>query len=188
MQVGREQVLQLGAPALRQPSQRVENIDTPAFQQRLARLQTTLVAFRDAHGFGRAIAAPQIGLAERFIAIDLGAGPFAVINPTVTWRSAETFTLWDDCMSFPDLLVKVRRHRSISLQYTDAEGTEHAWRELAPDAAELLQHELDHLDGVLAVDRAKQSDDIVTRAAFAARRAFYQAQVDGLPGRLTLEL
>lgn len=182
MKVGREDVLQLGEPALRESSRPVADVADPAFAGRVQRLFHTLAAFRAAHGFGRAIAAPQIGFAERFIAVDVGDGPFAVINPTVTWRSAETFTLWDDCMSFPDLLVKVRRHCSLSLSYIDGDGRPREWRNLPRAHAELMQHEIDHLDGILAVDRAASAGDIVTRAGFAERRAYYEGLVDGDPG------
>lgn len=180
MIVGRENVLQLGAPALRERSLPVADPSAADFAERVQRLFHTLAAFRAEHGFGRAIAAPQIGFAERFIAVDLGDGPFAVINPVISWRSQETFTLWDDCMSFPDLLVKVCRHSSLSLNYLDEQGQSQTWQRLPRAASELMQHEIDHLDGVLAVDRAASPDDIVTRAAFAERRAFYERQVDGL--------
>lgn len=180
MRVGRENVLQLGAEALREDSQPVADVRDPDFAERVQRLFHTLAAFRAEFGFGRAIAAPQIGFAERFIAVDLGDGPFAVINPEITWRSDETFSLWDDCMSFPDLLVKVRRHTSISLAYLDRHGQRRTWADLARAPSELMQHEIDHLDGVLAVDRAQCRDDIVTRAEFQQRRGFYAARVDCL--------
>ena len=46
--------------------------------------------------------------------MDLGAGPFVLIDPEIRWRSDETLPVWDDCLSVPDRLVRVRRHRSIS--------------------------------------------------------------------------
>ena len=188
MRVGDEDVLQLGTPALRERSQPVADVDAPGFAERVQRLFLTLAAFRAAHGFGRAIAAPQIGFAERFIAVDLGDCPFVVINPDITWRSVETFSLWDDCMSFPDLLVKVRRHRSVSLAYLDGQGRRHTWLKLPPAASELMQHEIDHLDGVLAVDRASAKDDIVKRTDFERRLDFFARQVDGLPSMSSAEV
>ena len=62
-------------------------------------------------------------------------------------------TLWDDCMCFPDLLVKVQRYRSCKIIFRDIEWKEHAML-LEGDLSELLQHECDHLDGILAVSRA----------------------------------
>ena len=164
-------VLLLGDPRLRQRSAEVAGCDARAFEA----LASTLDEFRRTHGFGRAISAPQIGIAQRFIAVNLGQGTFFVVNPVITWRSDETFTMWDDCMSFPDLLVRVERARSLSLDYVDAHGKRKEWRELDQAAAELLQHEIDHLDGILAVDRGKE---LVMRKEYERNREFFDAQVD----------
>jgi peptide deformylase len=167
-------VLLLGDPRLRVRSAEVERYDRDAFDA----LAATLAAFRAKHGFGRAISAPQIGIARRFIAVNLGKGTFFVVNPVVTWRSEETFTMWDDCMSFPDLLVRVRRVQSLSLDYVDEQGKPRQWRDLDQAAAELLQHELDHLDGVLAVDRALDQQSLVLRAEYQRQREHFDAMVD----------
>ncbi|HEX2059337.1 MAG TPA: peptide deformylase [Thermoanaerobaculia bacterium] len=167
-------VLLLGDPRLRVRSAEVERADAQAFDA----LAATLDAFRKKHGFGRAISAPQIGIAQRFIAVNLGKGTFFIVNPVITWRSDETFTMWDDCMSFPDLLVRVRRAKSLSLGYVDEHGRPHEWREMDQAVAELLQHEIDHLDGVLAVDRAIDRDSLVMRGAYDANREYYDAMVD----------
>jgi threonine dehydratase/peptide deformylase len=143
-------ILVLGDPRLRARCAAVEAVDAAE----LAQLAAALAGARARLGFGRAIAAPQIGLPRRIVMVDLGAGPFPVINPEITWRSDELFELWDDCFSVPDRLVRVRRHRSISLAFRDHAFRPRVWRELPADLAELLQHELDHLDGVLMVDRA----------------------------------
>ena len=164
-------VLLLGDPRLRERSTEVTTFDPHAFRE----LAATLDAFRKQHGFGRAISAPQIGIAQRFIAVNLGRGTFFVVNPEVTWRSGETFTMWDDCMSFPDLLVRVERVKSLSLRYVDEHGEAKEWKELDAAASELLQHEIDHLDGVLAVDR---SMDLVMRREYERNRAYFDAQVD----------
>jgi len=156
----------------------VEDVRDPGFLAAAARLEATLTAFRRAHGFGRGIAAPQIGALDRFIALDLGEGPFVLVNPEITWRSRDTFTLWDDCMSFPFLRVKLRRHASISLRYQDRAGAEKAWAELAPAESELLQHELDHLDGVLAIDHALDRNALVSREVFEQDRERFLAEVD----------
>ena len=167
-------VLLLGDPRLRVRSAEVESFDFDAF----GALSETLDAFRKTHGFGRAISAPQIGIARRFIAVNLGQGTFFVVNPVITWRSEETFTMWDDCMSFPDLLVRVRRAQSISIDYVDENLKPHTWNELDQAAAELLQHEIDHLDGILAVDRAIDRDSLVLKPLFDAERERFAAMVD----------
>ena len=89
--------------------------------------------------------------------------PVVLLNPEITTKSIEMMEVWDDCMSFPQLLVRVRRHRSITVTYRNLE-----WEEMVLDAegdlAELLQHEIDHLDGVLAVMRAADERSFVTRS------------------------
>lgn len=167
-------VLLLGDPRLRLVAKDVERFDAAPFDA----LASTLETFRRTRGFGRAISAPQIGIAQRFIAVNLGGAPFFVVNPVITWRSDETFTMWDDCMSFPDLLVRVARARSISLDYVDERGKPRQWRELDQAAAELLQHEIDHLDGILAVDRALDAESLVLRAAYETNREYHDARVD----------
>jgi len=163
-------ILQLGDPRLRWPSTPVEDACAPDTRAALARMHAALAAFRTAHGFGRALSAPQLGLRRRLVAFDLGRGPRALINPRIVSRSEETFTLWDDCLCFPDLLVRVRRAASISLEFVDERGRTQRWSDLRPAEAELFQHELDHLDGILAVDRAVDAESVVTRAEFQADR------------------
>jgi peptide deformylase len=142
-----------GDPRLREVAQPVAGISAELTAE-IAQLAATLTGFRKRHGFGRALAAPQIGIPRRIILVDLGAGPFVVMNPEIRDRSAETFEVWDDCFSVPDRLVRVRRHRSISLGYRDERFRRRQWDHLPPDLAELLQHEIDHLDGILMTDRA----------------------------------
>ncbi len=86
--------------------------------------------------------------------------------------------MWDDCMSFPDILVRLRRHRSISLHYHDEAGRDHHWSDLEIAESELLQHETDHLDGVLAIDHALDRESIVLRPLFEARYEEIRATVD----------
>ncbi|MCD4684957.1 MAG: peptide deformylase, partial [Anaerolineae bacterium] len=96
--------------------------------------------------------------------------PVMFFNPVLDQFSEDMITLWDDCMSFPDLLVCVRRHVSCRITYRDQNWTEQQMT-LDGDLSELLQHECDHLDGVLAVARA------IDGAAFCLRseRQFTEA-------------
>ena len=115
-------------------------------------LHDTLIDFRIQYKAGRAISAPQIGVMKRLVYMHIDA-PVVFINPVLDNMSKEMFTLWDDCMSFPDLLVRVRRHKHCRITYRDRDWQEQTqW--LEDDLAELLQHECDHLDGILAVSRA----------------------------------
>jgi peptide deformylase len=86
--------------------------------------------------------------------------------------------MWDDCMSFPWLMVRVRRHRSISLSYTDGAGRRRDWSGIDLATSELLQHELDHLDGILAIDRVESTSDVVAREVFDRMPGLFAAKVD----------
>jgi peptide deformylase len=175
-------VLLLGDARLRVRSAEVTEVGQAPFRATCATLAATLEAFRRARGFGRAISAPQIGIPLRAIAVNLGSRTFFVVNPVVTAKSEATFTMWDDCMSFPDLLVRLARNVSISLEYVDEEGRPHGWQDLDLPASELLQHEIDHLDGILAVDRALDRDSLVVKAQFDADFDFHAARVDYMIG------
>ena len=76
--------------------------------------------------------------------------PTVFINPVLHDKSDDMMIVWDDCMCFPDLLVKVQRHASCMIDYMDLEWTSRSMK-LDGDLSELIQHEYDHLDGILAV-------------------------------------
>jgi peptide deformylase len=172
------EILLLGNPLLREETTEVSNFLDQDFKNGTADLKDTLEAFRRKNGFGRGIAAPQIGIAKRIIALNLGKGPFVLVNPQITWRNDETFTLWDDCMSFPDLYARVRRSTSISLVYQDETGIPREWEHLDKAESELLQHETDHLQGILAIDRVLDGKDIIYKTEFDTNRDFYLQKVD----------
>ena len=170
-------VLLVGDPHLRRLAAPVSRAE-PSLMDDVAALHATLARFRAEHGFGRAIAATQIGVVRRFIALNLGEGPFTMFDPEIVWRSGETFTLWDDCMSFPFLLVRVARDVSISVEFEDGAGCRQRWDRLDRATSELLQHEIDHLDGVLALDRAVDRDAIVAREVFESMPERFAELVD----------
>ena len=172
------EILQLGDPGLRLVSKPVDDIRNPEFVSNQQRLHATLADFHKANGWGRAISAPQIGVPQRFIALNLGDGPKLLINPEIVWTSSETFTMWDDCMSFSPLYVRLRRYQSISVEFKDENGASQGWFNLDTATSELLQHEIDHLDGILAIDRAIDRDSIVMREVFQAHRQYFADQVD----------
>ncbi len=171
-------VLLLGDPGLRKVCRAVDDVNSDDFRFYRDRLHATLEAFRAEHGFGRAISAPQIGVGLRFIAVNLGGEAFTMVNPEISWCSAEMFTMWDDCMSFPFLLVRVRRHRGISVRYLDDHGTVKIMDRLDQATSELLQHEIDHLNGILAVDHAIDRESIVSREVFAENPESFAAKAD----------
>jgi peptide deformylase len=125
-------------------------------------LHDTLMDFRSRFGAGRAIAAPQIGVMVRLIYVHIDK-PLVMFNPVLTDKSDEMIEIWDDCLCFSDLLVRVRRHKTCRIEYRDL-----AWQkqslDLKGDMSELLQHECDHLDGILAVSRAIDGHSFALRS------------------------
>ncbi|MCU0450117.1 MAG: peptide deformylase [Bernardetiaceae bacterium] len=149
---GLADILQLGHPLLYQVCEPVQPADLPQVPAWVADLHQAMQEIRAKYGFGRGIAAPQLGIMKRLVYLNLDR-PLVLLNPEFTYRSPETFELWDDCMSFPNLLVRVRRHQAVTLQYRDEHWQPRQWH-LTDGLAELLQHECDHLDGVLCIMRA----------------------------------
>lgn len=146
-------ILRLGDERLYQPSQPVKKSELPALDETVQDLHDTLMEYRRAYGAGRAIAAPQIAVPKRIIYMSNGERSFTLINPNMQFLDDKMMEVMDDCMSFPGLKVKVMRHRWCVVTYRDRDWQEH--RLLAEDdMAELLQHEYDHLDGILATMRA----------------------------------
>jgi peptide deformylase len=88
----------------------------------------------------------------------------------ITERSAEKIVVWDACLSFLSIFLQVERHREITVRYQDLSGE---WREIRAgeerNLSELLQHEVDHLDGILAVDRITDIRTMCTREEFEKR-------------------
>ena len=158
-------ILQLGDPMLRAVSTPVSGFREaePIFQD----LRDTLHAFRRTHGFGRGISAVQIGEPKRLIYIEFEGAAYRLQNPVFRSLSQEKFRLWDDCFSFPDLLVYLERSVAVTLDYEGEDGARSL--EASGPLSELLQHEMDHLDGVLAVDRAIGRNGLCTRAEWERR-------------------
>lgn len=162
-------VLTLGNPKLREISKPVAEFKAPPLVTDARALHNVLLKFREEHGFGRGIAAPQLGIMKRMIALNLNGKQTTMLNPEVIWNSPEEFSLWDDCMCFPDLLVRLKRNSSITVQFQDESGSTCTWEKLDPATSELLQHEIDHLNGVLAIDRAIDKESISYKANVSDR-------------------
>jgi peptide deformylase len=100
--------------------------------------------------------------------VELDKKRWVMVNPEITDVGPDDFTVWDDCFSFPNVLVRVNRAYAITLQYQDLKGKTQTM-ELTGPMAELLQHEIDHLDGILAVDRAAGVDPFAFRSEWIKR-------------------
>ena len=147
-----DQILKLGDPRLYLVSDPVAKEEKISFRKTIMLMADCIVAFRAKYGQGRAIAAPQVGLQKRIIVLNI-EHPYAIYNPEFFEKSNQQIEIWDDCMSFPELYIKVCRHHSLKMKFRDENWVEQIW-ELHGDMAELLQHEYDHLDGILATMRA----------------------------------
>lgn len=161
-------ILELGDDTLRR-------VSAPAADPQQARrvmqdLEDTLADFRRRHGFGRGISAIQIGEPLRLIFLLVEGRRYELVNPVFVEKSAELFEMWDDCFSFPDLMVRLRRHVRVVIEHEDLEGARHRL-EAEHALAELIQHEMDHLDGVLAVDHARSSRDLMTRSEWLRQQS-----------------
>lgn len=147
-----KEILLLGNPNLYVISKEVHKSEIQGIKRIVSDLHDTMMDFRAKYQAGRAIAAPQIGVRKRIIYMNID-GPVVFVNPTLSNLSDEMIEIWDDCMCFPDLLVKVKRHRSCTIQFRDENWNPQSMN-LKDALSELLQHEYDHLDGILAVTRA----------------------------------
>jgi peptide deformylase len=156
-----QDILLLGNPRLYEVSEPVLKEEISKVQSVIQDLHETMMEFRRKYGAGRAIAAPQIGVLKRVIYMHID-GPIAFINPILDNLSKEMIEVWDDCMCFPELLVRVRRHKSCTIQYRDMNWNQKSMG-LEDSLSELMQHEYDHLDGVLAVSRAIDSKSFALR-------------------------
>jgi peptide deformylase len=164
----RRPILLLGHPTLWERSEAVDP-RTAASRAVVRDLVDTLAEFRRERGFGRAIAAPQLGVLKRAIVVRVPGGfEGALLNPRIAEESRERFELWDDCFSFPELMVRVERARRVRVEYEDEHGAPAALH-AEGDLSELLQHEIDHLDGMLAVDRAVGPRAFLARAEWERR-------------------
>lgn len=100
----------------------------------------------------------------RILLFDLGSGPFLMINPEVLWRSKEMVEVWDDCMCAPEIAVRVLRHRSLTISFHDEHRKEIRMETTPESLSELVQHEIDHLDGILMTDRRLSDSDVFSRS------------------------
>lgn len=124
---------------------------------------------------GIGLAGPQVGVLERILVMDVAGEdekprPLRLINPEITWRSEETATHSEGCLSIPEMYADVTRPAAVRVRYLDETG---AAQDLAAEGllATCVQHEIDHLDGVLFVDHLSplKRNMIVRKVAKAQR-------------------
>jgi peptide deformylase len=153
-------IRQYGDPALRMRAREVESFDDDL--RRLADRMTTLM--HEAQGVG--LAATQVGVLQRVFVFSDEGEDRVLVNPVVT-KASETLETDDEgCLSLRDVLVPVERPVAVTIEGRDLDG-EPVSLDLELPSARVVQHELDHLDGVLIIDR---TDDASRRAALARLR------------------
>lgn len=149
--MARREIVIMGDPVLREQAQDVE-----AFDEDLRRLVRDMFeTMYDAEGIG--LAAPQVAVSRRVLVVDLRHedepdARIALVNPRVTWQSKATDKKPEGCLSIPGLEEVVERPRAVRIEGFDPEGHE-VELEVEEMFARVLQHEIDHLDGILFPDR-----------------------------------
>lgn len=134
-------------PVLREKSAPIVDPLTPEIRTLIADLKETCAA---AGGIG--LAAPQIGIARRVVVILLpDHPPYALINPEVTWASTSTSALDEGCLSIPNVIVRVARPTKVRIAAVGEDG-KRIERKAEDLHAKVLQHEIDHLNGILITD------------------------------------
>lgn len=159
------EIAQLGQPVLRRMAEKIpaEEIPTPEFQRFIDEMIETM---EEAQGVG--LAGPQVFQSRQiFLAAILPPevegdppGIEVFINPRIVKTSDDMVDGWEGCLSFPELQVLVPRYRQVRIEYTNREGKRQALL-LKEFPARVIQHEYDHLEGVVTIDRAKSTLDIV---------------------------
>ena len=170
----------LGHPDLRTRCDAIEEPLSPGTLLVVDDLRDTLKWAKKEYGLGRAISAPQIGAPVRLVLVEFSKNRWVMINPEITDVGSEDFLVWDDCFSFPDLMVRVQRAYRISLTYVDMRGKQHSI-DLDGALAELIQHEVDHVDGILAVDRAVGADPFQLKSEWVKRHKASERYSDPVP-------
>ncbi|UBF28973.1 peptide deformylase [Kovacikia minuta CCNUW1] len=166
-------VIELGNPVLRQRSQ-------PVLDVRNERIQTLIddliLTVQKANGVG--IAAPQVAQSDRLFIVASRPNPryphapemepTAMINPRILSHSSETEKGWEGCLSIPGIRGQVPRFRAIEVEYVGRDGRQYR-QELTDFVARIFQHELDHLDGIVFLDRVQSTQELMTEQEYQQR-------------------
>ena len=148
-------ILLLGNKTLRKKALPVKVFQSQELAALLNDLSDTLFDAKRRFGYGRGIAAPQIGVLKRVVLVDTPGFKSSLINPKIVHTSKRKVEVWDSCFCFNlSFFVLVDRYYAIRVEYFDREGHKHVL-DAKEELSELLQHEIDHLDGILATDRMK---------------------------------
>ncbi|MBW4636919.1 MAG: peptide deformylase [Gloeocapsa sp. UFS-A4-WI-NPMV-4B04] len=167
------EIIQLGHPLLRSSAQLVDNIQDQNIQNLIDNLIATV---GQANGVG--IAAPQVAESYQLFIVASRPNlrypnaptmqPTAMINPQVLAHSSEVVKGWEGCLSIPEIRGYVPRYEAIEIEYTDRNGKLQK-QELTDFVARIFQHEYDHLNGIVFLDRLESTHDIITEQEYQKR-------------------
>jgi peptide deformylase len=164
------QIIKLGNPILRQKAVAVEDVQDEKIQNLIDELITSVA---QANGVG--IAAPQIAASYRLFIVASRPNaryphapemqPTAMINPRIVANSLEVIKDWEGCLSVPGIRGLVPRYQKIEVEYTDRNGNLQR-QELTGFIARIFQHEYDHLEGLVFLDRVENKDDLISEEEY----------------------
>ncbi|MEQ1485785.1 peptide deformylase [Methyloglobulus sp.] len=164
------EIAQLGAKVLRQHAEIVDKLDSPVIRQIINEMQTTLAATQ-----GVGLAAPQISQLKRIIIVASRPNirypkaplmtPTVMINPIFEALSGEKEKDWEGCLSIPGIRALVPRYKAIKVQYVDENGNP-VEKILEDFVARVFQHETDHLEGKVYLDRVESPIDIISESEY----------------------
>ena len=167
------EIIQLGHPLLRSQAQLVDNIQNQNIQNLIDNLIATV---GQANGVG--IAAPQVAESYQLFIIASRPNlrypnaptmePTAMINPQILAHSSEVVKGWEGCLSIPEIRGHVPRYEAIEIEYSDRNGKLQK-QEFTDFVARIFQHEYDHLNGIVFLDRLESTQDIITEQEYQKR-------------------
>ena len=164
------QIAQLGDAVLRREAQAIDDFNTPKFQALIKIMHEMML---EANGVG--IAAPQLGESQQIVIIACRPTaryplapvmePIVMVNPSFTLLDANQHKDWEGCLSVPGVMALVPRYRAIKVSYQDPQG-ERREIDLEDFPARVFQHEFDHLQGLVYLDRVENNRDIIAESEF----------------------
>lgn len=167
------EIIQLGNPILRQPAKPIDNLADARIQTLIDELIATVAK---ANGVG--IASPQVAESYRLFIVASRPNPrypnapemepTAMINPRIIARSTEIVKGWEGCLSVPGIRGLIPRYQAIEVEYTSRDGKLHR-QELTDFVARIFQHEYDHLDGIVFIDRVESTQELMTEQEYQQR-------------------
>jgi peptide deformylase len=163
-------ICQLGNPILRQIASAIANVHDPSVENSISQLMSTLT---ESNGVG--IAAPQLGRSLQIVIVASRPNPrypqapymepIVIINPKMRSHSQEIVKDWEGCLSIPSIRGLVPRYKSIEVEFTNSNG-QLEQREFSDFPARIFQHEYDHLEGKVFLDRVESSLEIISDAEY----------------------